>query len=108
MYSDNIAHQYQEVRSATADNLRSLCELRLHPSYGSVEQLLRDSHATENTTKDLLEVDQAYVARIEAYGKQLAEWRAIRKPAAESSQIYDRASMTSEQPTFFLPSVARD
>ncbi|GAA5895195.1 proteasome activator BLM10 [Sporobolomyces salmoneus] len=94
MYSDNIAHQYQEVRSATADNLRSLCELRLHPSYGSVEQLLRDSHAAENTTKDLLEVDDAYIAMIEAFGKQLAEWRAVRKPAAESSQIYDRASMT--------------
>ncbi|GAA5921528.1 hypothetical protein JCM1841_000553 [Sporobolomyces salmonicolor] len=94
MYSANIDHQYQEVRSAVADNLRGLCELRLHPSYGSVEQLLRDAHATEHTSKDLLEVDAAYVARIEDFGRELAEWRAVRKPASEGTQTYDRASMT--------------
>ncbi|GAA5959559.1 hypothetical protein JCM21900_003196 [Sporobolomyces salmonicolor] len=94
MYSANIEHQYQEVRSAVADNLRGLCELRLHPSYGSVEQLLRDAHATEHTSKDLLEVDAAYVARIEDFGRKLAEWRAVRKPASEGTQTYDRASMT--------------
>ncbi|GJN88228.1 hypothetical protein Rhopal_001193-T1 [Rhodotorula paludigena] len=96
MYSANIAHPYQEVRGAVADNLRVLCELRLHPSYLSVEEFVRDAQHTNarDSKKSLVAVDAGYEARIDEFGKRLAEWRAERKPASEGTQLYDKASMT--------------
>ncbi|GAA5836406.1 hypothetical protein JCM11251_007072, partial [Rhodosporidiobolus azoricus] len=94
MYSSNIAHPYQEVRGAVADNLRVLCELRLHPSYGSVEEFLREAQHVDGASRSLVGVDAAYEARIDQFGEQLEEWRKERKPASEGTQIYDKASMT--------------
>ncbi|GAA6053733.1 hypothetical protein JCM3770_003189 [Rhodotorula araucariae] len=93
MYSANIAHPYQEVRGAVADNLRVLSELRLHPSYGSVEEFIRDSQHI-HARRSLVSVDATYEARIDEFGRQLAEWRAERKPASEGTSQYDKASMT--------------
>jgi proteasome activator subunit 4 len=97
MYSANITHPYQEVRGAVADNLRALCELRQHPSFTSVEALIRDSQRIygELGSKSLVAVDEAYEARIDEFGRKLAAWRAERKPASEGTQMYDKASMTS-------------
>ncbi|GAA5990546.1 hypothetical protein JCM10908_003124 [Rhodotorula pacifica] len=96
MYSANIAHPYQEVRGAVADNLRALCELRQHPSFTSVEALIRDSQRVYGDvgSKSLVAVDEAYEARIDDFGQKLAAWRAERKPASEGTQTYDKASMT--------------
>ncbi|GAA5988215.1 hypothetical protein JCM11641_001615, partial [Rhodosporidiobolus odoratus] len=94
MYSKHIAHPYQEVRTVIADNLRVLCELRLHPSYSSVEEFLRDAQRVDGTSKSLVAVDSAYEARIDEFGRKLAEWREERKPASEGAQAYDKASMT--------------
>jgi len=93
MYSANIAHPYQEVRGAVADNLRVLSELRLHPSYGSVEEFIRDSQHP-HARRSLVSVDATYEARIDDFGRQLAQWRAERKPASEGTSQYDKASMT--------------
>ncbi|GAA5854935.1 hypothetical protein JCM8547_004128 [Rhodosporidiobolus lusitaniae] len=94
MYSANIAHPYQEVRGAVADNLRVLCELRLHPSYASVEEFLKDAQRPDGTAKSLVAVDAAYEARIDEFGRKLAAWRAERKPASEGTQTYDKAALT--------------
>ncbi|GAA6008845.1 hypothetical protein JCM10207_001745 [Rhodosporidiobolus poonsookiae] len=94
MYSANIAHPYQEVRGAVADNLRVLCELRLHPSYSSVEDFLRDAQRVDSHSRSLVSVDAAYEERIDEFGRRLAQWRAERKPASEGTQLYDKASMT--------------
>ncbi|BGP18854.1 hypothetical protein JCM10213_003509 [Rhodosporidiobolus nylandii] len=94
MYSNNIAHPYQEVRGAVADNLRVLCELRLHPSYSSVDEFIRDAQRVDGNAKSLVAVDSEYEARIDEFGRKLAEWRKERKPASEGTQMYDKASMT--------------
>ncbi|GAA6033408.1 hypothetical protein JCM8097_006736 [Rhodosporidiobolus ruineniae] len=94
MYSSQLAHPFQEVRGAVADNLRVLCELRLHPSYSSVEAFLRDAQHVDGTARSLVAVDAAYEARIDEFGKKLEEWRLERKPASEGTQTYDKAAMT--------------
>lgn len=93
MYSANIAHPYQEVRGAVADNLRVLSELRLHPSYGSVDEFIRDAQHP-HARRSLVSVDATYEARIDEFGRQLAQWRLERKPASEGTSQYDKASMT--------------
>ncbi|KPV77183.1 uncharacterized protein RHOBADRAFT_25084 [Rhodotorula graminis WP1] len=93
MYSANIAHPYQEVRGAVADNLRVLSELRLHPSYGSVDEFIRDAQHP-HARRSLVSVDATYEARIDDFGRQLAQWRLERKPASEGTSQYDKASMT--------------
>ncbi|BGP22448.1 Proteasome activator BLM10 [Rhodotorula toruloides] len=96
MYLANIAHPYQEVRGAVADNLRTLCEQLLFPSYGSVEQFIRDSQRVydDRAVQSLVAVDDKYEARIDDIGRRLTEWRAERRPASEGTSTYDKASMT--------------
>lgn len=96
MYLANIAHPYQEVRGAVADNLRTLCEQLLFPSYRSVEQFIRDSQRVydDRAIRSLVAVDEKYEGRIDDIGRRLTEWRAERKPASEGTSDYDKASMT--------------
>lgn len=94
MYSHHLDHPYQEVRGAVADNLRNLSELRLHPSYPSVQAFLRDCESA-SSPHGLMVVDAAYEARIDEFGAKLAEWRAVRQPTAQGTQAYDKAALTS-------------
>ena len=94
MYTQHLDHPYQEVRGAVADNLRNLSELRLHPSYPSVQAFLRDCQST-GSPAGLMVVDAAYEAMIDDFGEKLAAWRAVRQPTAQGTQAYDKAALTS-------------
>lgn len=94
MYSQYLDHPFGEVRSATADNLRHLSELRLHPSFSSVEVFLHDCRL--NTTSGLMKVDSEYEALVDLFGEKLKAWRAVRQSSAQGTQSYDKAALTSE------------
>ena len=68
-------------------------ELRLHPSYSSVEVFLRECRNT-GSEHGLMNVDAEYEARIDQFGEKLAAWRAVRQSAAQGTQSYDKASLT--------------
>ncbi|SCV72468.1 BQ2448_4005 [Microbotryum intermedium] len=93
MYSQHLDHPYQEVRGAVADNLQSLSELRLHPSYPSVEVFLRECETPEGA-KALMHVDTSYEARVDDFGARLKKWRELRQPTAQGTQTYDKAALT--------------
>lgn len=95
MYSQHLTHPYQEVRGAVADNLRTLTELRLHPSYPSVQAFLRDCETRDEGQLGMLGSDETYGENVEEFGRKLAEWRAVRQPAAQGTQVYDKAALTS-------------
>ncbi|KAK4703609.1 proteasome activator subunit 4, partial [Phenoliferia sp. Uapishka_3] len=96
MYSAQLDHPFGEVRAAVADNLRHLSELRLHPSYDSVESFLRECRvgSTSVTKRGLMNVDAEYEASIDEFGKKLAAWRAVRVSSAHGTQNYDKAALT--------------
>lgn len=91
MYMKHLDHPFGEVRGAVADNLRHLSELRLHPSYSSVDVFLRECR---ESTGRLMTVDAAYEAQIDDFAKKLAAWREIRQSSAQGTQSYDKASLT--------------
>lgn len=92
MYSKHLDHPFGEVRGAVADNLRHLSELRLHPSYSSVDVLLK---ACRESTGRLMTVDAAYESQIDEFGAKLTVWREVRQPSANGTQSYDKAALTS-------------
>ncbi|KAM0751556.1 hypothetical protein T439DRAFT_300497 [Meredithblackwellia eburnea MCA 4105] len=96
MYSAQLDHPFGEVRATVADNLRHLSELRLHPSYDSVESFLHECRvgAPAGQKRGLMNVDAEYEARIDQFGRQLAAWRLIRVSSAHGTQTYDKAALT--------------
>lgn len=96
MYMEHLEHPYQEVRGAVADNLRTLTELRLHPSYPSVQAFLRDCETREEGQLGMLGTDETYGANVEEIGRKLAEWRQVRQPTAQGTQTYDKAALTGQ------------
>ncbi|KAI5481022.1 proteasome activator subunit 4 [Pseudohyphozyma bogoriensis] len=95
MYSKYLDHPFGEVRGAVADNLRHLSELRLHPSYSSVEEFVRESReGAEDSKLSLMRGDAAYQAKIDEFAEKLAGWRAVRQSSAQGTQAYDKASLT--------------
>lgn len=96
MYSEHVEHPYQEVRAAVAENLRNLSELRLHPSFPSVEAFLRDCESA-TAAHSLMSVDAEYENMIDNFGRKLEQSRAARQPASQGTQTYDKAALTSER-----------
>lgn len=80
-----------------ADNLRHLSELRLHPSYSSVEDFIRECRKTSGdraNKRALMNVDAEYEARIDQFSQKLGDWRAVRESSALGTQAYDKAALT--------------
>lgn len=94
MYSAHLDHPFGEVRGAVAENLRHLTELRLHPSYPSVEVFVRESRSDVDDKRGLMKVDTAYEVRIDEFAEKLAAWRAVRQSSAHGTQTYDKAALT--------------
>ena len=92
MYSNHLDHPFGEVRGAVADNLRHLSELRLHPSYSSVDAFLKEC---KESTGRLMTVDAAYEAQIDEFKNKLEAWRSVRQSSANGTQSYDKAALTS-------------
>lgn len=93
MYSQHLDHSFTEVRSALADNLRCLSELRLHPSYSSVDVFMKACH---DEPGPLMATDGDYEAKIDEFVVKLAELRLVRQSTANGTQAYDRAASTSK------------
>lgn len=89
----HLDHPFGEVRGAVADNLRHLSELRLHPSYESVDVFMRDC---KESTGRLMNVDAEYERQIDQFAAKLAAWREIRQSSAQGTQSYDKAALTSQ------------
>ncbi|EST07615.1 Protein of unknown function DUF3437 [Kalmanozyma brasiliensis GHG001] len=92
IYSDNFDNHFQEVRSVISEGLADLELLQVNPSFGSVELML-DACSTGHGS--LLSRPELYSDRLATLSKQLAAWRAERKPTAEGTSQYDRAAMTA-------------
>lgn len=95
MYSAQLDHPFGEVRGAVADNLRHLSELRLHPSFSSVEVFLQECRKA-GPSHSLMNVDDEYEKRIDTFGEMLASLRAVRQSTAQGTQSYDKAALTSK------------
>ena len=93
LYSANLNHPFSEVRGAVSDSLKGLTELRLHPSYSSVDVFLKECSLGSNE-RGLMQVDQAYLDLVDSIASRLAAWREVRQPAASGTQDYDKASLT--------------
>lgn len=96
MYAAQLDHPYQEVRGAVADNLRSLSELELHPSYPSVEIFLKECQTSSETGSKggLMLVSAEYETMIDDFAVRLAKWREVRQPTSTGTQDYDKAALT--------------
>lgn len=94
MYSAQLDHPFGEVRGAVADNLRHLSELRLHPSYSSVEVFV--SECLHNPNSSLMSVDSSYEKMIDDIAESLKGWREVRESSAKGTQSYDKAALTSK------------
>ena len=99
----HLDHPFGEVRAAVADNLRHLSELRLHPSYSSVDVFMQECR---ESTGRLMSVDQEYLAQIDEFAAKLAAWREVRQSSAQGTQSYDKAALTSQ--SIFLFSIPID
>lgn len=93
MYMQHLDHPFGEVRGAVADNLRHLSELRLHPSYSSVDVFMREC---KESTGRLMNVDAAYEAQIDEFAAKLVAWREVRQSSSQGTQSYDKAALTSQ------------
>ncbi|KAM0792923.1 hypothetical protein ACM66B_002682 [Microbotryomycetes sp. NB124-2] len=91
MYSQFIDHSYQEVRGAVSENLRNLSELRLHPSFPSVQAFLRACE-TAKDAHSLITVDAEYEQMIDGFKAKLQSLYEQRQPASQGTQAYDRAA----------------
>ncbi|KAK4046499.1 Proteasome activator BLM10 [Microbotryomycetes sp. JL201] len=91
MYSQFIDHSYQEVRGAVSENLRNLTELRLHPSFPSVQEFLRACE-TAKEAHSLITVDAEYEQMIDGFKVKLQSLYEQRQPASQGTQAYDRAA----------------
>ncbi|KAK4048054.1 Proteasome activator BLM10 [Microbotryomycetes sp. JL221] len=91
MYTQCIAHSYQEVRSAVSENLRNLSEMRLHPSFASVQDFLRSCESAKDA-HSLMSIDQEYENMIDGFKNKLQELHSERQPASQGTQAYDRAA----------------
>jgi len=93
-YWDALTSPFAEVRSAVSENLRQLAEIRLHPSFRSVDALLERGRASDTGLSLLVDVDAAFRQRVVELRASLERWRAERKPASSGSQPYDQAALT--------------
>ena len=95
MYTQFIDHSYQEVRSAVSENLRNLSEMRLHPSFASVQEFLKACEAAKDA-HSLISVDAEYESMIDGFKSKLQTLREERQPTSQGTQAYDRAASSSE------------
>lgn len=91
MYSQHLDHPFGEVRGAVAENLRHLTDLRLHPSYSSVEVLMK---ACREEPGRLMITDTIHEAKLDEFVAQIVALRGTRQPTVTGSQSYDKASLT--------------
>lgn len=94
LYWSAIDHPYAEVRNAISLNLRSITELRLHPSFPSTEALIADWNDKSGHMAQLISIDEATTHRIDGLVKTLEQARAVRLPAQHGSQTYDKSATT--------------
>ncbi|PWN54156.1 hypothetical protein IE53DRAFT_24314 [Violaceomyces palustris] len=92
IYVENFGHDFQEVRSVISESLADLELLQLHPSFGSVDQLLDECASGSGS---LLARPLLYGSRLDTLSKDLAKWREERIPTAQGTSQYDRAAMTA-------------
>lgn len=74
------------------DNLATLSEIRLHPSFRSATAFI-EYCANLDRSHQLFEVDDEYIRRIDVFASKLETWRKERQPAASGSQKYDAAAL---------------
>lgn len=92
LYFDRFGHDYLEVRTVLSESLADLDLQQVHPSFGSVDELLV---ACASGSGSLLARPQLYAGRFETLSRDLTAARKERIPTAQGSSMYDRASMTA-------------
>ncbi|EPQ28803.1 uncharacterized protein PFL1_03606 [Pseudozyma flocculosa PF-1] len=92
IYTDSFSNDFQEVRSIISESLADLELLKVHPSFGSVDEFLDVCSAREGS---LLARPELYSERFATLARDLARWKGERKPTAQGTSQYDRAAMTA-------------
>ena len=92
LYSDDFDNDFQEVRSVISECLADLDLLRVHPSYGNVDQFLQ---ACKSGKGSLLARPELYAERFNKLSEDLERWRKERTPTAQGTSQYDRAATTA-------------
>ncbi|KAN0063131.1 Proteasome activator BLM10 [Thecaphora frezii] len=94
IYSESFSNHFQEVRSIISESLADLELLKVHPSFGSVDELL-DACSSSQHQGSLLARPEPYRERFAQLTRDLAQWKRERRPTAHGTSEYDRAAMTA-------------
>ncbi|KAF9423951.1 hypothetical protein BGZ94_008120 [Podila epigama] len=91
----HITHPYKQVREILGPVINELFQLSPHPSYRSVDELLRDQINTADQRSRVVEsLDEKSRHQIQLLVTSLEEWRCERQPLIQGSSKYNNASKT--------------
>ncbi|RUP06523.1 armadillo-type protein [Jimgerdemannia flammicorona] len=95
-YISNIRHPYKQVREVIGGNINELLQIQWIPSQPSVNELLRKNATGGDSVGNIPVEMNGYLKTIlDELTRNLATWRAEKKPASSGSTEYGNASKTS-------------